>query len=171
MVELPVCLVDATSSFLKPEFFLMIDILVFLFENYHDFSSHPKPATLARKLSAVGFEEGEISVALDWLAGLKSARIDEFSFTSRSLRIYSSGEQQKLGVECLSFIIFLESAGVISPPLRELIIERGMILEDDPVPLSKFKIIVLMVLWSREQGLDPLIVEELLFEADPEQLH
>ena len=87
------------------------------------------------------------------------------------MRIYSAGEQQKLGTDCLSFIIFLESAGVITPALRELIIERGMILDDDPVPLAKFKIIVLMVLWSREQGLEPLIIEELLFEADPEQRH
>jgi len=149
----------------------MIDILVYLFENYHDFSSHPKSGDLARKLSALGFESGEISAALDWLTGLNNFPTSEFVCGIRSLRIYSVSEQQKLGVECLSFIIFLESAGLITPALRELIIERGMILEDDPVPLAKFKIIVLMVLWSREQDLEPLIVEELLYEADPERLH
>lgn len=149
----------------------MIDILVYLFENYHDFSSHPKPDDLARKLSVVGFEGQEISGALDWLAGLKKLPSAEFACDVRSLRIYSIGEQQKLGVECLSFIIFLESAGVITPALREGIIERGMALDDDPVPLGKFKIIVLMVLWSREQSLEPLIVEELLYEADPERFH
>jgi Smg protein len=171
MGESPVCLVGATSSFLKSEFLFMIDILVYLFENYHDFSSHPKPDALARKLNAVGFESGEVSVALGWLAGLKNASIPEFFCNSHSLRIYSAGEQNKLGVECLSFISFLETAEIITPALRELIIERGMILDDAPVPLSKFKIIVLMVLWSREQGLEPLIVEELLFEADPERMH
>lgn len=149
----------------------MIDILVYLFENFHDFSSHPKPDDLARKLSVVGFEGQEISVALNWLAGLKKLPTTEFACDTRSLRIYAIGEQQKLGVECLSFIIFLEDAGVITPALRELIIERGMALQDDPVPLGKFKIIVLMVLWRREQSLEPLIVEELLYEADPERLH
>ena len=149
----------------------MIDVLVFLFENYHDFSSHPKADDLARKLCVAGFERGEISLALDWLAGLKNSPTSEFSCDVRSRRVYATREQQKLGVECLSFIIFLESAGLITPALRELIVERGMILEDDPVPLSKFKIIVLMVLWSREQDLEPLIVEELLYDADPELQH
>ncbi len=149
----------------------MIDILVYLFENYYDFSSHPKPDALARKLSAIGFEESEISAALAWLAGLKTAPITEFVCDQRSLRVYSGAEQSKLGTDCLSFVAFLEKAEVIGPALRELVIERGMMLEDDPVPLDKFKIIVLMVLWSRTQDLEPLIVEELLYDADPELLH
>ena len=149
----------------------MIDILVYLFENYYDFSSHPKPDALARKLSAVGFDDGEISTALVWLAGLKSARVAEFSSDRRSTRVYSEEELQKLGGECLGFVFFLESAGVITPALRELVVERGMMLEDAPVPLAKFKIIVLMVLWSREQDLEPLIVEELLYDVDPELFH
>jgi Smg protein len=149
----------------------MIDILVYLFENYYDFTAHPKPDALARKLSAVGFEEEEISVALDWLNGLKTARVAEFASDRRAVRIYTDDEQQKLGVDCLNFVVFLELAGVITPALRELIVERGMSLEDDPVPLAKFKIIVLMVLWSREQDLEPLIVEELLYDVDPDLLH
>ena len=149
----------------------MIDVLVYLFENYYDFTKHPKPEALARKLSAVGFEDDEISVALDWLAGLKSARVAEFASDRRALRIYTEDEQEKLGVDCLNFIVFLELADVITPALRELAVERGMSLDDDPVPLAKFKIIVLMVLWSREQDLEPLIVEELLYDADPELLH
>jgi Smg protein len=149
----------------------MLDVLVYLFENYYDFTAQPKPETLARKLSAVGFEQNEISVALDWLHGLKSVRVTEFSSDRRALRIYTESEQEKLGVDCLNFIIFIELAGVITPALRELIVERGMALEDTRVPLSKLKIIVLMVLWSREQDLEPLIVEELLYDTNPELLH
>jgi Smg protein len=149
----------------------MLDVLVYLFENYYDFTAQPKPETLARKLSAVGFEQNEISVALDWLHGLKSVRVTEFSSDRRALRIYTESEQEKLGVDCLNFIVFIELAGVITPALRELIVERGMALEDTRVPLSKLKIIVLMVLWSREQDLEPLIVEELLYDTNPELLH
>ena len=149
----------------------MIDILVYLFENYHDFSSHPKPDALARKLSAVGFDEDEISVALGWLSGLKNAQIAEFSGTRQSLRVYLAEEQQKLGTECLNLIFFLESASVITPAMRELIVERAMMLEDDLIPLAKFKIVVLMALWSQKQALEPLIVEELLYDADPERSH
>jgi Smg protein len=149
----------------------MIDILVYLFENYHDFSSHPKPEALARKLNANGFERGDISEALDWLAGLKAARAPEFASGNQARRVYIGEEQQKLGAECLGFILFLETAGVISPAIRELVIERGMLLKDFPVPLAKFKVIVLMVLWSQNEDLDSLIVEELLYEADTELMH
>jgi Smg protein len=46
-----------------------------------------------------------------------------------------------------------------------------MMLDDDSIPLDKFKVIVLMVLWSREEDLEPLIVEELLYDADAELMH
>ena len=149
----------------------MIDILVYLFENYFDFSLHPKPDALARKLNAAGFDKDEISQAIAWLSGLKDARIVEFCGDPRSLRIYTSEEQQKLDAECRGFMRFLEAAEVITPTLRELIIERALLLKDFTVSLAKFKIIVLMVLWSREQDLEPLIVEELLYDADLERLH
>ena len=149
----------------------MIDILVYLFENYFDFSLHPKPDALARNLNAAGFDKNEISEAIAWLSGLKNARIGEFCGDPRSLRIYTSEEQQKLGAECRGFMRFLEAAEVITPGLRELIIERALLLKDFTVSLAKFKIIVLMVLWSREQDLEPLLVEELLYDADPERQH
>lgn len=149
----------------------MIDILVYLFENYHDFSAHPKHEALARKLGAVGFEEKEISEALDWLAELKSSRSREFDYGNHSTRILSFEEGNKLGIECFRFLLFLESAGLTTGSQREAIIDRAMILEDNPVPLGKFKIIVLMVLWSSQSDLDPLIVEELLYDDEPLLLH
>ena len=149
----------------------MIDILVYLFENYFDFSLHPKPDALARKLNAVGFDKDEISEAIDWLSGLKDARIIDFCDAPRSLRIYTGEEQQKLDSSCLGFIYYLEAADVVTPALRELIIEHALALKDFPVSLAKFKIIVLMVLWSRAQDLEPLIVEELLYDAGPELQH
>lgn len=149
----------------------MIDILVYLFENYFDFSLHPRPDALARKLNAVGFDKDEISEAIAWLSSLKDARAVEFCDDPRSLRIYSSEEQQKLETDCLGFMHFLEAADVVTPALRELIIEHALALKDFPVSLAKFKIIVLMVLWSRAQDLEPLIVEELLYDAGPELQH
>ncbi len=149
----------------------MIDILVYLFENYQDFSAHPKHETLARKLGAVGFEEKEISEALNWLAELKSSRVQTFDYGNHSTRILSFEENNKLGTECFRFLLFLESTGLTTGSQREVIIDRAMVLEDNPVPLEKFKIIVLMVLWSSQSGLEPLIVEELLYADEPLQLH
>jgi len=149
----------------------MIDILVYLFENYHDFSARPKTKTLKRRLSAIGFEQEAISVALRWLDGLKSTPTIEGPRDQRALRIYLPEEQRKLGPDCLAFIAFLEAADMLPPALRELVVEGAMLLDDDPVPLAKFKIIVLMILWSREQALEPLIVEELLDDGDHRLLH
>jgi Smg protein len=49
----------------------MFDILVYLFENYVHADACPEPAQLARKLTAAGFEEEEITEALEWLSGLR----------------------------------------------------------------------------------------------------
>lgn len=149
----------------------MIDILVYLFENYATLGARPKARTLRRKLSAVGFEDEAIAVALQWLDGLHAAPALDLPDECRALRIYHPDEQDKLGPEGLAFIAFLETSKVLSPALRELVVERAMILADEPVPLAKFKIIVLMVLWSREQPLDPLIVAELLDDGDARRLH
>lgn len=149
----------------------MIDILVYLFENYHDFSARPKSKTLKRRLSAVGFQDEAIAVALRWLDGLKAAPVVALGGDSRATRVYLPEEQRKLGVDCLGFIAFLETTEVLTPALRELVIEGAMLLEEHPVPLSTFKIIVLTILWSREQVLEPLIVEELLDDGDQRLLH
>jgi Smg protein len=152
----------------------MTDIFLYLYEtygDYRDFAVRPRPEALARKLSAVGFEAEEISVALAWLDGLKRTSVTDFTADPRSMRIYTEEEQAKLGQDCLSFIAFFETAEIITPVLRELIIERAMALDNTQVSLAHFKIIVLMVLWSREQELDVLIVEELLYDAELEPMH
>lgn len=150
----------------------MIDVLVFLFQNYYDIHAHPGQDALAKKLSAAGFDPLEISEALEWLHELKSARPAEFAQESpRSCRLYTDEEISRLGTDCIDFVLFLESAGIVSPPVRELILERAMALADDPVPLEKLKVIALMVLWSQAQNLEPLIVEELLATPEDVLLH
>mgnify|MGYP001770310173 CR=1 FL=1 len=49
----------------------MFDILVYLFESYIHADACPESDQLARKLAAAGFEDEEISEALEWLAGLR----------------------------------------------------------------------------------------------------
>lgn len=143
----------------------MIDILVYLFENYHDFSAHPNHEALVRKLGAVGFDAKEIGEALAWLTELKES-VWTLDQDSRSTRVLSEEESSKLGVDSHRFLLFLESAGITNGAQREIIIDRAMVIEDHPVPLQKFKVIVLMVLWSTHGTLDPLIIEELINEDD-----
>lgn len=144
----------------------MFDILVYLFEHYDNLSNQPDEESLTRTLEEAGFEQEDILEAVGWLQGLQQDRLWDSGLASspRSIRLYSHPELAKLGSEGLGFLRFLEDSAVVTPGLRELIIERAMALPEDPLPLSTLKVIVLMVLWSREQELDSLLVEALLTE-------
>ena len=152
----------------------MFDIFVYLFENYFHAEARPAPRQLARKLSAAGFEDEDITEALDWLSGLERVAGTGrplIAANNRSIRCYAGVEAVKLSAECRGFLYFLESAGVLNAPLREIIIERAMALRGSSVGLSKLKVIVLMVLWSQQQTMDTLILEELLSEEENSLLH
>ena len=154
----------------------MFEILVYLFETYYAADrTPPDQDTLTRRLSQAGFENDDISDALDWLSALTSEsdtrfispRLDQ----STATRTFARGEVAKLSRDARGFLTFLESAGVLSPRLRELIIEHSMALDEDPVPLERFKVIVLMVLWTHQGNLDSLVLEELLPDGGPRQVH
>lgn len=152
----------------------MFEVLVYLFENYYQADSYPDADTLTRKLHAAGFENEDINEALDWLKGLsywQENTLPEALDASLSHRAYTADEQAKLSTESRGFIAFLESARVLSPLLRELIIERAMALDGDHVGLEKLKVIVLMVLWRRSGSVDALILDELLPDGEKRQMH
>ena len=148
----------------------MFDILVYLYETYFRPDACPEPAALARKLSAVGFDDVEISEALVWLTDLtEMAGADaSFEMPSTGTRFYLQQEYDALGIDAVGFIQFLESAGVLTPSQREIVIERALALDESPVGLSKLKIIVLMLLWSQGREPDALMFDDL-FGSDDEQ--
>ena len=106
----------------------MFDVLVYLYENYWRPDACPEPKQLSRKLSAVGFETDEIQDALRWLDGLATS-VEACTPASRcraALRVYSRAQEQDvLGDASIGFITFLESAGVLQPPMREMVIDRA----------------------------------------------
>lgn len=150
----------------------MFDVLVYLYENYWRPDACPDHAQLTRKLSAMGFESDEIEEALTWLDGLASAS-ESYSGEQRadSLRVYTTGEQEHLGEHCIGFISFLESAGVLPPPMREMVVDRATAISGGPVDLEDLKIIVLMVFWSLGEEPDALILDELFVEEADRLIH
>ncbi len=144
----------------------MIDILVYLFENYQP-DACPAPAVLAKKLTAAGFEADDISAALHWLDGLGGyEHVAPMVPGTGALRIYTADEQDRLSVEARGFLAFLEQAEAIDVILRETIIERALALPVETVSVDRLKVIVLAVIWRRQHAIDALILEELL--ADDE---
>jgi len=152
----------------------MFDILVYLFENYYQAQAYPDYDTLGRKLHAAGFENDDIEDALDWLNSLTrkpDEGLPESLDAGSSFRGYTTDESAKLLLESRGFIAFLESAKILSPLLRELIIERAMALPSETVGLDKLKVIVLMVLWTRRGNVDALVLDELIPDGEKRKVH
>ncbi len=150
----------------------MFDILVFLFENYFHTGTYPDQDTLTKRLSAAGFDSGDISQALSWLDGLErgeSGSGDRFT-GSDGFRYYTEPELAKLGAESRGFLLFLETAGIITALQRELVIERALVLDELRVDLENLKLIVLMVLWNQNEAVDSLVLEELVAPAEDRYL-
>ena len=150
----------------------MFDVLVYLYENYWRPDACPDHAQLTRKLSSVGFESDEIQEALSWLDGLAGAAQSYVGQQAESsLRVYSPAEQDHLGDSSIGFISFLESAGVLPPPMREMVIDRAMAAGGNPLDLDDMKIIILMVFWSLGEEPDALILDELFVDVEDRLIH
>ena len=167
----------------------MFDVLVFVYENYWRGDACPELQQLGRKLSAHGFEAEEIHDALVWLDGLnfaaQSIRLSPDTAntppeaptyplqeqSAHSLRIYSVAEQDHLGAQCLGFLSFLESSGVLPAPMREIVIDRAMAAAGNPMSLDALKIIVLMVYWSFGEEPDALVLDELCDDSEGRLAH
>lgn len=151
----------------------MFDILLFLFESYFDLGSYPDHDKLSLKLTAAGFEEDDINQALIWLSGLQQLTRSKYPETinQSGFRLYSDFEQRRVSSEALHFLKFWEHNKLITPIEREMIIDRAVALDRESLPLEKVKLIMLMVLWSQHEVLDPMLVEDLLSPSGNAPLH
>ena len=173
----------------------MFEVLAYVYENYWSGDACPEWEHLERKLNAVGFEADEIQDALVWLSGLSvvaqgvQITVDDGAQANQnaspktspgaalpaqsdsSMRVYSVAEQDHLGAECLGFVSFLETSGVLPAPLREIVMDRAMASPGEPLALDDLKIIVLMVYWSFGQEPDALVLDELCDDASDRIAH
>lgn len=157
----------------------MFEVLAFVYDNYETCEACPEPAHLQQKLSAVGFEAEEIDDALNWLNGLNLAARQHpvtpepwlLQPSVHSMRIYLSMEQVHLGTQALGFIRFLESCGMLTAHMREVVIDRALAAPGAPVKLDALKLIVLMVYWSFGREPDALVLDELCDDARARVVH
>ena len=172
----------------------MFEVLAFVYENYWRGDVCPQSEQLGRKLSAQGFDADEITVALRWLDELSQAtqglplmphptdvatavvdsprgRDDVRPASPGAMRVYSGVKQDMLGADCMGFLHFMESAGVLPGGLREIVVERAMAAPSCPVSLDDFKIILLMVHWSSGLEPDALVLDELRSDRSARTAH
>src|SRR5512139_495703 len=116
----------------------VLDVLMYLFENYMDDGPEfsPDQESLTVELTQAGFPRSEVNKAFEWLEGLSTLRDRSDLPTggrSQSLRVFSDSEQQKISLEARGFILFLERSGVLDSHTRELVIDRVMALDTDEI--------------------------------------
>jgi Smg protein len=142
----------------------MYDVLVYVFENCQQNEVAYDSDRVAKKLSAAGFEDSDISEALRWLAGVLSAPqagLDNLPDAQRSFRAYAPRELAKLDAHCRGFLMTLEHSGILNPKTRELVIERSLAASGEALTLEQLKLIVLMVLWNQQTPTSRLVAEDL----------
>jgi len=132
----------------------VLDVLMYLFDNYEDedVKLTPDQDALKDQLLDAGFAEREVGKAFDWLEGLATQKDNHYPLTdtgTSALRIYHGKELEKLDTECRGFLLFLEQAGVLDNQNRELVIDRVMALESEDIDLLQLKWVVLMVLFNQ----------------------
>lgn len=154
----------------------VLDVLMYLFENYMDSEvvAVPDEELLKVELVEAGFAHAEVNKAFAWLEGLALLRenLPQTTAARRPLRMYTCLEQAKLNVECRGFLQFLEGVDVLDPAHRELVVDRVMALETEEIDLDQLKWVVLMVLFN-QPGQEAAFawVEDLVFEEMAGSLH
>jgi Smg protein len=152
----------------------VLDILIYLFENYMDAEEHPQPdrALLKEELERAGFEQADVERALEWLDGLAGSEPGASAATDRAIRVFSGQELVRLDTECRGYILHLENIGILSSTQREIVIDRLMALEAEEIEIEQVKWVVLMVLFAQpgqEQAYARM--EDLVFEERADALH
>ena len=154
----------------------VLDVLMYLFETYVDPDQEPgaDQNELRDELSSAGFGDTEIDRALDWLDGLtdnhEASTIN--TQTAHGTRIYNDFEIERLNSACRGYITYLEQIGILSPPQREILIDRLLALETRDIDVEQIKWVVLMVLFSQPgQESAYARMEDLVFEEDSGLIH
>jgi Smg protein len=150
----------------------MYDILVYVFENCQQAELAYDRERVAKKLSAAGFEDSDISEALHWLAGVTrtpQGGLQHQPASRHAFRAFAPRETAKLDAQCRGFLLTLEQSGILDLQTRELVIERALAATGDSLSLEQLKLVVLMVLWNQQTPTSRLLAEDL-FSAQQTRL-
>ena len=156
----------------------VIDVLMYIFSSYADQDENlPEDRDgIEADLRSAGFDSVEIDKAFDWLDGLAQVEEDTGSNqSSNATRILAPQESARIAYSAYGFLLFLEQSGVLTPKLREMVINRVMALESDSeVDIEELKWVVMMVLFnsSDEQDENALMhYEDIVFADQPAIFH
>lgn len=154
----------------------VLDVLMYLFENYMDDETemNPDQESLRVELQEAGFRRTEISKAFAWLEGLatESGQGECQMPARRSVRVFANEEVARLEPGARGFLLYLEQVGLLNAQQREVVLDRLMALESDDIDIDQVKWVVLMVMFNQpgEEMPQPWM-EDLFFEERSGEFH
>jgi Smg protein len=143
----------------------VLDVLMYLFETYVDTDEDPEPdhSELRGELASAGFGDSETDDQQDLTCNPQ---------TAHGTRVYNDLEHERLDVSCRGYISYLEQIGILSPPQREILIDRLLALDAPDIDVEQIKWVVLMVLFSQPgQEHAYARMEDLVFEENTGAVH
>ena len=149
----------------------MLDLLIYLFENY--ISTKPKlnMNAITVELEEAGFNNKDISSAFDWFNHLEKLSNGPELTNKNSIRVLSQKEYEKISKEGFTFLTFLLNAKILNPTEFEVILDQIMILNQKYINIDEMRWIVMMTLWKSGKENSYLFVEDSLFHNKRTQLH
>ena len=149
----------------------MLDLLIYLFENY--ISTKPKlnMNAITVELEEAGFNNKDISTAFDWFNHLEKLSKGPELTNKNSIRVLSHKEYEKISKEGFTFLTFLLNAKILNPTEFEVILDQIMILNQKYINIDEMRWIVMMTLWKSGKENSYLFVEDSLFHNKRTQLH
>ena len=140
----------------------MLDVLIYLFENYivDEVSFDPDQDELTEELEGAGFPSVEIDRAFVWLEGLLDVCDEGFQDQTNcpapdSTRFYVEKEIVSIGCRGIALLTRFVDVGVLNHASREMVIDRLMALGSSDVGIDHIRWVVLMVL-SNQPGFDEI---------------
>jgi Smg protein len=133
----------------------VLDVLMFLLDSCSEEGAldDEDRDELTGQLASMGFAEGQIDHAFDWLQSLAEdddADGDDCpAWSDQALRAFSPTEQYRLSLEARGFLMTLAQNPMIDKPSLERVIDRAMALDVDAIDLEDIKWITMMVLYNR----------------------
>ena len=114
------------------------------------------PPTVAGTLADAGFDDEEISEALNWLSELREIATEPMALAPQpdSMRIFTAEEQNRLDIECRGFLAFLEASGALDAGTREFVIGRALSLDGfrlDAIPYLATILILVFATFGRNR--------------------
>ncbi len=148
----------------------VLDTLVYLFDYLvYEKKARPSVDEMHEELGAAGFDPKEVERAMKWLLDLNDLHESCVvkAPSKQAVRLYTDLEKDKIsaaGRDCLQTMTEL---GVIDTRLREIIIQKLMVLDENDITADEIKWVALMAIYNRDnQEASAIWIEQALLQAN-----